>query len=198
MIKLKRLIENVEWPTTSTNEKIWYHGRTVDSESFSYDYVGGENAHDQEGPGFYFTSNLNDARAYAQPNGIILKCHIDYKKLIIKSDTSSTKTNKKVLVDLINNSPNKEYTLSNFDENPRIAMINAVNAYLRYEDAFDSYQILARDFYRYEAKEYLETLSKYYDAQLTTKEGSMDGHQLYHLIVYKPSIIKVLDKMKYE
>jgi hypothetical protein len=198
MIKLKRLIENVEWPTTSPNEKIWYHGRTVDSESFSYDYVGGENAHDQEGPGFYFTSNLNDARSYAQHNGIILKCEIDYKKLIIKSDTSSTKTNKKVLVDLINNSPNKEYTLSNFDENPRIAMINAVNAYLRYEDAFDSYQILARDFYRYEAKEYLETLSKYYDAQLTTKEGSMDGHRLYHLIVYKPSIIKVLDKMKYE
>lgn len=198
MIKLKRLIENTEWPTTSPNEKIWYHGRTVDSESFSYDYVGGENAYDQEGPGFYFTSNLNDARAYAQPNGIILKCYIDYKKLIIKSDTSSTKTNKKVLVDLINNSPNKEYTLSNFDENPRIAMINAVNAYLRYEDAFDSYQILARDFYRYEAKEYLETLSKYYDAQLTTKEGSMDGHRLYHLIVYKPSIIKVLDKMKYE
>lgn len=192
MIKLKSLLLETDWPDIILNDKhIWYHGRTVDNETFSLDYVGGERSIDQEGPGFYFTNDLQNARSYAYPNGIVLKCQVDYKKLIIKGTASETKTSKKIIVDLINNSPNKDYVLENFDEDPRLAMIKAVNAYLKYTDAFDSYQIVARDFYRHDAKQYLQVLSKYYDAQLTKHDNT-----IYHLVVYNPALIRVIDKIK--
>jgi len=198
MILLKTLLLENTWPDVILNDKhLWYHGRSIDSEVFSYDYVGGENAYDQEGPGFYFTNNFDDAKKYTNSNGIILKCKINYKKILIKSPSSNTKVNKKIIVDLINSSPDKDYTLENFDENPKVAMIKAVNAYLKYDDAHDAYQILARDFYKYNPKEYLQILSKYYDAQLTDK-NIMDGKKVYHLIVYNPVLITVVDKIKYE
>ena len=134
MIKLASLL------TEAPSFPYWYHGRTVDSEVFSYDYVGGEDAKDQEGPGFYFANTFNEAKHYAYPNGIILKCQVHYKKPILKTSKSNTKTNKKVITDLILNSPDKEYTLTNFDEDPKKAFLNAVNAYLQYDYAHDSYR----------------------------------------------------------
>ena len=197
MIKLKSLLLENNWPSIILNEKYtWYHGRTIDSELFSYDYLGGKDALNQEGPGFYFTNSFEDAKRYASPDGIILKCKVNYKKLIIKGDVSKTQTNKKIVVDLINSSPDKDYTLENFDENPKAAMIKAVNAYLSHTDADDAYQMIANDFYKHQSKEYLQVLSKYYDAQLTKRDNTFYGTTIYHLIVYNSSIIKVLDKIK--
>lgn len=197
MIKLKSLLLENEWPSIILNDRYtWYHGRTVDSDIFSYDYLGGRDALNQEGPGFYFTNSFENAKRYASPNGIILKCKVDYKKLINKSDTSNTQTNKKVIIDLINSSPDRDYTLENFDENPKVAMVKAVNAYLTYKNAHDTYQMIANDFYKYEPKKYLQVLSKYYDAQLTKLDNTFYGTTIYHLIVYNPSIITVLDKFK--
>lgn len=197
MILLKHILLENEWPSIILNDRYtWYHGRTVDSDIFSYDYLGGRDALNQEGPGFYFTNSFENAKRYASPNGIILKCKVDYKKLINKSDTSNTQTNKKVIIDLINSSPDRDYTLENFDENPKVAMVKAVNAYLTYKNAHDTYQMIANDFYKYEPKKYLQVLSKYYDAQLTKLDNTFYGTTIYHLIVYNPSIITVLDKFK--
>jgi hypothetical protein len=197
MIPLKSLILENNWPSLILDDKyLWYHGRTVDSEVFSYDYVGGENATDQEGPGFYFTNSFENAKRYASPDGVILKCKINYKKLIIKGNVSNTKTDKKIIIDLINSSPDKDYTLENFDENPRLAMIKAVNAYLVYKNAHDAYQLIANDFYKYNSKNYLQILAKYYDAQLTKLDNTYYGGTIYHLIVYNPSLITVVDKIK--
>lgn len=197
MIKLKSLLLENEWPSIVLNDRYtWYHGRTVDSDVFSYDYLGGRDALDQEGPGFYFTNSFENAKRYASPNGIILKCKVNYKKLINKSDTSNTQTTKKVIIDLINNSPDRDYTLENFDENPKVAMLKAVNLYLQHKNAHDAYQLIANDFYKYKSKEYLQVLSKYYDAQLTRHDNTFYGATIYHLIVYNPSIITVLNKFK--
>jgi hypothetical protein len=189
MIKLTSLLL-----TEAQSFPHWYHGRTVDSDVFSYDYIGGENAYDQEGPGFYFTSDFNNAKRYAENRGIILKCKINYKTLIIKSPTSNTKVNKKIVTDLILKSPNKDDVLTNFDENPKQALIQAINSYIGYEFAHDAYQTIANDFYKHTPKEYLQTISKYYDAQLTKLEGSTYG-DLFHLIVYKPNIIQIIEKI---
>lgn len=197
MIKLKSLLLENEWPSIILNDRYtWYHGRTVDSDVFSYDYLGGRDALNQEGPGFYFTNSFENAKRYASPNGIILKCKVDYKKLINKSDTSNTQTTKKVIIDLINSSPDRDYTLENFDENPKVAMLKAVNLYLQHKNAHDAYQLIVNDFYKYKSKEYLQVLSKYYDAQLTRHDNTFYGSTIYHLIVYNPSIITVLDKFK--
>lgn len=190
MIKLNTLLLE-----TNISTEYWLHGRTIDSDVFSYNYVGGENANDQEGPGFYFTSDFNNAKRYAESKGIILKCKINYKKLIIKSPTSNTKVNKKIVTDLILKSPKKDDVLTNFDEDPKKALVQAVNAYVRYELAYDAYQTIANDFYKHIPKEYLQTISKYYDAQLTKLDGTFYG-DIYHLIVYKPDIIQVVEKIR--
>lgn len=187
MIKLKSLLEEAQ------SFDYWYHGRTIDNDVFSYDYVGGENSYDQEGPGFYFTSDFNNAKRYAENKGVVLKCKINYKTLIIKGPTSNTKVNKKIVADLILKSPNKDDVLTNFDEDPRKALVQAINSYVRYGLAHDAYQTIANDFYKYNSKEYLQVISKYYDAQLTKLEGSTYG-DIYHLIVYKPDIIQVVEK----
>ena len=75
-------------------------------------------------------------------------------------------------------------------------MIKAVNAYLNHDDAHDAYQLVANDFYKYNSKEYLQILSKYYDAQLTKLDNTYYGGTIYHLIVYNPSLITVIDKFK--
>ena len=199
MILLKPLLLENNWPSLLLDDKhTWYHGRTVDSEVFSYDYLGGKDALNQEGPGFYFTNSFENAKRYASPNGVILKCKVNYNKLIVKGNVANTKTNKKIIVNLINSSPDKDYTLENFDENPKVAMIKAVNAYLNYGDAHDAYQLVNNDFYQNHPKEYLQILSKYYDAQLTKLDNTYYGGTIYHLIVYNPSLITVVDKIKYE
>jgi hypothetical protein len=167
----------------------WYHGRNNKSTSFSYDYVGRESANDNEGPGFYFTSDLNDSKQYAHPNGIILKCKISYNRLIIKTKTTHTKTDKKIILDLILNSPDKDYTLMNFDENPRSALKKAIDAYVFYPEAYESYQTIWRDFYRSAPAKYLRVLSKYFDGQLTERQN------LWHLVIYKPELITVVEKI---
>lgn len=192
MIKLRELITE---KNIHNNIEYWYHGRTVDSTIFSYDYVGGENAYDQEGVGFYFTSDLNDAKHYAEYKGIVLKCKLNYKKLIYKTSSENTKCNKKIIIDLIKNSPTLDSTLENFDENPKRAFIHAVNLYMNYGDAWDSYQTIANDFYKYNAQEYLLQISKYYDGQWTEKRGFERQDDIIHLIVYNPSIIHVIEKI---
>ena len=198
MIKLSQLIlENNTWPENIRNDRYtWYHGRTIDSDVFSYDYLGKEDALNQEGPGFYFTSNFENAKRYAVPNGIILKCKVNYKKLIVKNDTSNTIANKKIVIDLINNAPDKEYKLENFDENPKKAMLVAVNAYMHHKNACDVYQLIQNDFYKHNRKEYLQVISKYFDAQLTTLDNTFYKATVYHLIVYNPNLIQPIDKIK--
>ncbi len=191
MIKLKSLLLETSWPEfILDNRYVWYQGRTVDSANFSYDYVGGKNAYDQEGPGFYFTNNLTNAKRYALHTGIILKCKINYKKLIVKSSTSNTQVNKKIILDLILQSPDKDHTLTNFDENPKLALNNAIDSYLTLEYACDAYQTIANDFYKNNSSKYLRVISKYFDGQLTPLDT------VTHLIIYRPDIIEVVDKLK--
>jgi hypothetical protein len=66
-----------------------------------------------------------------------------------------------------------------------------VNVYLQNKYACDAYQTIANDFYKSDSKIYLQTLSKYYDGQLTPLTDNVT-----HLIVYNSNIITVIDKIK--
>ena len=169
----------------------WYHGRTVDSELFSYDFVGGEKAIDQEGSGFYFTNNFENAKLYAENKGVVLKCRINYKKLIVKN---RTKTNKKVVVNLIDYSPERNDVLSDFAEDLKIARLEAIQSYSNYQFSSDAYQTIEADFYKGYPKNYLQVISRFYDGQITPHEKSLYG-DIKHLIVYNPQIIQVIEKI---
>ncbi len=191
------------WLEQNQSEEIWYHGRTVDSPIFSLDYVGREEALDQEGPGFYFTNDLENAKRYAEYKGIVLVCKMNYSKPLL---TDRSKTNRKVIEYLIRNSPqinekdeegNPIGPLTDFDENPKIAFNIAVNGHLQYPQAKDAYQILANTFYRKNPKEYLINLSKFYDGHIALRQpGWLHDTLIKHLIVYNPNIIQVMNKIQ--
>jgi hypothetical protein len=185
------------WLEQNQSEEIWYHGRTVDSPIFSLDYVGREEALDQEGPGFYFTNDLENAKKYAEYKGIVLVCKMNYSKRLLND---RSKPNKKVIEYLIRNSPefNDEYgPLTDFDENPKVAFNQAVANHLRYPQAKDAYQILANTFYKYNPKEYLINLSKFFDGHIALRQpGWFHDTLIKHLIVYNPNIIQVVNKIQ--
>ena len=188
MIKLSNLLlENgEEWSEHSDRKnKIWYHGRKTNNTEFSYSHVGGENAKDQDGPGFYFTNELTDAKSYAYPSGIIMKCQINYKKTISKTKTSYTQTKITVLKDLILKSPNIEFVLSNFGENKKEALVEALKSYMNYSEATEAYDTLANDFYNKSHEEYLKVMSTHYDGKLTHRDSAV------HFVAFNPSIITV-------
>lgn len=186
MENFKLFLEN--YPEQSDmNNQIWYHGRTNKSDTFSLDYVGKTEAEDAEGPGFYFTNSLQNAKRYAEHKGIILVCKISYKKLC----PLEGKPNERVIRSLITKSPECREVLQNWDEHPIRAYKMAVEAYKQYDNPNDSYQTIANDFYKHNAKDYLINLGKFYDGHM----ARWIKHPLEHLIIYKPEIIKVVDRI---
>jgi len=95
--------------------------------------------------------------------------------------------------DLINSSPDKESSLSNWGENPNQAYRDALRVYLNNDNPVDAYQLIWNDFYGSYSKEYLQVLSKYFDGQLL-KLQSLTAGDVYHFVAYTPTIITVLDK----
>jgi hypothetical protein len=192
MTEAKRLIDILEAykyadDISDPRTQIWYHGRSVKSKVFDYRYAGGENAVNQEGSGFYFSNHFNDALSYAYPNGIIMRCKVNYSKPRLLTDKSPIRKN--VVRDLIKKAPDLEMSLSNWDYDPARALVKAVNSIVDYsDDGADAYQQVEYDFYRYEPQEYLKNLSKYFDAHITRRSDTG-----YHLIVYNPKVIKVLE-----
>jgi hypothetical protein len=144
---------------------------------------------DQEGPGFYFTNKLDNAHHYASPDGVILLCHISYTPTRII--TSKIKPNSTVIKDLIDKSPNKLDTLTNFAENPRQAYNEALKLYQNSYNALDAYLKISGDFYRGSLIGYLNVLSKYYDGHIVNISSEKK-----HLIIFNPSIIQVINKLK--
>lgn len=187
IIKLKPLLsENYDTGKLSDiNHKIWYHGRVVKNSTFSLDYVGKKEAMDQEGPGFYFTNSYKNAMRYAEHRGIILTCKISYrvKKLL----TEKSRPLKDVCQQLIWNSPDRDYRLQNWDENPSKAMTIALATYMQNDKAIDAYLTIKNDFYPL-GKEYLKIISKFYDGHVVKREGGV-----LHLIIYNPDLISVID-----
>lgn len=54
----------------------WFHGRKARTCVFDLGFVGGASANDQEGPGFYFTTDMQEARSYAYPEGVVLTAEL--------------------------------------------------------------------------------------------------------------------------
>jgi hypothetical protein len=170
------------------SEKIWYHGRTVKSAEFKEEFTG--KGTDQEGPGFYFTDDPIQAAGYAYPDGVIITAKLKLRKeLPEKAKTSDIKF-------LLENSPNYEYNLSNWHEDPKKAASIALKAML---DQDDVYQQVWVDFYRYDPEDYLKNLVKLgYDghsALWIKRHGTGD---VEHMVVYNPKAIEVLEVTPYK
>lgn len=111
----------------------WYHGRSARSRRFALEFVGGESANDQEGPGFYFTTLRSEAGQYAYVRsgnpGVVLEADLAVTRWV----PTTGRTPSAAIVDrLMRLSPCYREALEDWDEHPgraaRVALQAMLNA----------------------------------------------------------------------
>jgi len=160
-----------------------YHGSETKIDKFVDDFVGKEEATDQEGPGIYFSTNIEDARAYGKyVHSVILRP----RKFVDESSHKNVSRNE--ITAFIKTAPDWEDTAQNWAENPQNGLRVAVNSFMEYaKNEKDLYQQVWYDFFRYHSLEYVRGMVKLgYDGQIINKA---EGNK--HFIVYNPDIIEV-------
>lgn len=161
-----------------------FHGSETKIENFTDEFVGSEEATDQEGPGIYFTTSHDDARTYGKyVYSVILKP----RKLV--DETSSENIDPEELMGIITTLPEWEMNAQNWDEDPETGLFLAVNDFIKYnETEKDVYQQVWYDFFRYHPIEFVREMTKLgYDGQIINRET------VQHIIVYNPAIIDVIN-----
>jgi hypothetical protein len=163
-----------------------YHGSETQITNFVTDFVGGEGATDQEGPGIYFTTSINNAYRYGQYlHTAILKP----RKLLTKSAKGGTYAE---LLKLAKMAPDWKETAQNWDMNPikgiDIFVKNAIDYNDNQKDRFLQVWV---DFYRNHPKKYVENCVKMgYDGIVVDTNSLFEDEPIKHYIIYNPAIIE--------
>lgn len=181
----KRLRESLIDEITTGGEYRVYHGTNVDITNFSDEFIGKDEAVDQEGPGIYFTTLEAEAAGYGKS---IYDVTLSPRKLMdmtpIKPSKWQTFTTK-----MLKAAPDWEETAQNFDENPHRGLTNAVQSMMEYNDTEkDLAQQIWYDFYRYRPVEFVRNMVKMGIDGIIVPRHQGQGS---HVIVYNPAIIKV-------
>lgn len=133
-----------------------YHGTGSDIEEFDFRFANQGN--DQLGSGFYFSTSATEAGGYAnstminvdrKPGGKspnVIPAYLSIKNPLDAGFIGNI-TNDQV-EELINRAPDKEDALTNWDENPNVAMRSAIEAYtVNNDNVLGGIHRIANDFY---------------------------------------------------
>lgn len=178
------LRENLLPEVTQGKSFVAYHGSPKEITNFSDEFVGGKEATDQEGPGIYFTSSIEEARRYGEN---VYTVTLTPRKLLDMTPSSNK------LAPFVSKmafmAPEWDTHAQNFDENPRVGVRQFVESTINYNDTEkDVAQQIWIDFYRYSPVEYVRNMVKMgIDGILVPKQYD----DVTHYIIYNPSIIKV-------
>lgn len=196
MMNLKDLQESI---SSIMEGKIgtFYHGSTSNIKSFVDDFVGKGN--DEYGPGIYFSNREWIARGYAEPNGYIYRCDLDFRNEL----SVNTKFNLNQIKTLIAKSPD-EYAASNWDEDEVTAHRIALNNYL---DSYDQnmleifMQIWADWYMDYPVDFVRNVVAMGYDGSVhNLGNPDVDGitDDTLYIVVYNPKSIKLIESYPYQ
>ncbi len=160
-----------------------YHGRNAIPFRFDYRYVGKGN--DEEGPGFYLTDMAEDARRYGR---FVYQVEATFRKLVPNHGSLSAKQQQEIAL-LIRAAPNRDETLQNWDENPRVAFRQAVRGIIEYtESPHDAFMQVWWDFYRDDPTLYLVNMVKLgYDGV----EAPFTG-PARHFVAFDPDKLEII------
>lgn len=168
-----------------------YHGTDAEISSFTDDFVGGEGAHDAQGAGIYFATNMKDSGYYGNN---IYKVRISGRFL----DRSASEKNVKPreLVKLIKMKKDWQDDAYNFSENPNAGAHKAAEMAIKYSsDEAEAFQSIEADFYRYDSVDYVRNMTKLgYDGLIVDAPSGVSGDK--HVIVFNPGSIEFLEKVK--
>lgn len=171
---------------------VWFHGTKVDFDKFDSKYIITDQSVAQEGPGFYLTSDKQDAEKYTNYNGYLKEVKLTRKNGI---RNEKTKFREEFASSLMRRMPDKEMTLSNWDENPTKAFSMLRQSILESSDNLKE-MILNVWADCYMGNEH--TLVKY------LVSGGIDGlllnkaNGVQWLVVYNPDILKIINSEKIE
>ena len=168
----------------------FYHGSKTPIQQFDLDHLGsGENI-DQEGPGIYLTSSFEDACHYG-PYVYTVRVKLSKTKLM----PEKRRLDPSLIRFLIVKSPDRDDALTNWAENPAIALNMAVNQIMdsygpnEYREAMEQ---IWGDFYMHHPKEYLSKMRvKGWDGILLDRSNGIK-----HFIVFDPGILKITGMVK--
>ena len=162
-----------------------YHGTTHKLNNFSDEFVGGAEANDQEGPGIYFTTEYNEAVKYAGGNGFVYEVNLKPKKLVSDKMNNDLSYLTNTIIKLIKMAPNWKNVAKSFDEGLEDMVAKYVHRTQSEKEAFVG---LYNDVYKGNAVYYLRNMTKlgYDGVYLPTRDGGA------HVVIYDPSLIKVL------
>ncbi len=160
-----------------------YHGSPKKILKFVDEFVGGEEAADQEGPGIYFTSSFDNAGHYGE---YVHTVTLTPRKLLTTTPSSNklaSLINKMVLM-----ASDWEMHAQDYDENPRIGLRNFIESTIDYNDTEkDVAQQIWYDFYRYDPVNFVRNMTKMgIDGIMVPKDNG-----IVHYIIYNPEIINI-------
>ena len=164
-----------------------YHGSETQISSFVDDFVGGDGALDQEGPGIYFTTHKSNAERYGKYTH---KAILRPRKLLFDRPRGG---NVPELLKLAKMAPDWDDSALNWDENPNNGIIKAVNLAFKYNNnEKDRFLQIWIDFYRHHPKDYVRNCVKLgYDGIVVDRQSLFDGEDaIKHYIIYNPAIIE--------
>ena len=174
----------------SLQSSVWYHGTNSKYEWFSDDFTGEGN--DQEGPGHYFTTNLNNAKTYGKH---VVEVSISFDKVV----PNKGKINTREIETLIKQSPRLETYLSNWDESPKIAFKTALDSIINNStDPRDAFLQVWNDFYKYEGPDFVRGMKNLgYTGCIVERNGSHAGipYTCQHAILYDLSKVTLLRRL---
>jgi len=197
-VRRQIMLNRLNGLTTETRENpvkgFWWHGDKSRRKNFTGQHMdrdGSRYSRNAAGPGIYLTRLESDATVYAYPDGYVYKLKINTSPgRLLGPDDPITKENLRKLIEL---TPKDviEFGLSNWDENPKKAIDNAVEAYFDEEEVLDAYIGIKNDFYgdAY-ANEWTKAMIKIgYDAYWHLLP------EIEHLVVYNPDIIEIVEEL---
>lgn len=168
-----------------------YHGTNSKIDKFTDDFVGGEEANDQQGAGIYFATNIEDARHYGV---YIYKATISGRFLDRNAPIDNVDIEE--LVRLIKMKDEWEMNAMDYSEDPESGAYEAAGMAIQYNnDEAEAFQQIEADFYRYDSVEYVRNMTKLgYDGIIVDAPSDIEGDS--HIIVFNPGIIKNVEMIE--
>lgn len=167
--------------------EIWYHGSDHEISGFSLDHLGTGTNIDQEGPGIYLTSDIDDARTYGK-NVYKVTANVNNAKIL--KDTVKSQTKASFIERLIKTCPDQD-DLYNWDENKSRGVYKAAESIIKHSDNYrKALEQVWYDFYRHTAKLFLERVTSkgWQGFKVPRAQGTI------HFICWYPSIL-TLEKL---
>lgn len=176
--------------TDESNNYVAYHGTPTKITKFSDSFVGGKDAMDQHGPGIYFTTSYDEALVYAGDNGFVYKVNLTPKNFV--SDERNKNLNYLInpITKLIKLSPNWKRVARGYSDDVEEGLEDMLHKYIGMSSSEkEAFISVFMDIYKNDPVNYVKNMGKLgYDGIYLKRKDSGA-----HIVVYKPSIIKIIE-----